>query len=318
MILSSIVSRLAVSGHKIHNEYPFCFCLFNGIRHAINEPIDLGAFPELGPFEVEFEGIQEIYNCATPTSYMDAKRFALETAFTNSLGVKHVLDVAKQYSARVVHLSSSAVYGDPLPENPHFTEDYWGFIDPVGERAAYNESKRFAETLCTVYQGLGVDVKIARVFSTYGPRMIMAEGRHVPDFVSAAIDNKDIVIYGDEEKSSSFCYVKDMVEGLMKLMSSREAEPVNLGSADDCKLAAIAQQIIELVGSQSKITYEKSLPHMAEQGLPDIKRARELLGWFPIIKLEDGLKETIEYMRSVKSHYEQQGLWEASTLDREE
>lgn len=158
---------------------------FKFIRHDITEPIDLSKYPELGPFELEFEGIQEIYNCATPTSYKDPKRFAMETALVHSLGIKNVLDLAKQHKSHVVHLSSSAIYGDPPPEDGHFKEDYWGFIDPVGPRAAYNEGKRFAEALCTVYREAGLNVAIARIFATYGPRMIMAEGRNVPDFVTA-------------------------------------------------------------------------------------------------------------------------------------
>ncbi|MDP3995530.1 MAG: GDP-mannose 4,6-dehydratase, partial [bacterium] len=292
---------------------------FKFIRHDISMPLDLAQFPELAPFEIEFAGIQEIYNCATPTSYKDPKRFALETALAHSAGVKNILDLAKAHNAKVVHLSSSAIYGDPPPEDSHFTEDYWGFIDPVGARSAYNEGKRFSEALCTVYRDhQGVDAKIARVFSTYGPRMIMAEGRHIPDFIASAIDNKDIAIYGEQEKASTFCYVRDMVEGLMKLMESQEQGPVNIGSDQEYKLSDIAAQVISLAGSTSKIKFEKPLPNMHDQGIPDIKKAKDSLGWFPVVKMEEGLKETIEYMRSVKSQYEAQGLWSESTLDKEE
>ncbi len=292
---------------------------FKFIRHDITEPIDLAKFPELAPFEVAFAGIQEIYNCATPTSYKDPTRFAVETALVHSAGVKNLLDLAKQHGSRMVHLSSSAIYGDPPPEDGHFKEDYWGFIDPVGTRAAYNEGKRFAEALCTVYrERAGVDAAIARIFSTYGPRMIMAEGRHIPDFITAAIDNNAIVIYGDRETKSTFCYVKDTVEGLLKLMESAEHGPVNVGSDQEFKLADIAEQVIALVGSQSKVTFEKPLPDMHDQGVPDIKKAKDALGWFPVVKMEQGLQETIAYMRSIQSHYEQQGLWAESTLDRKE
>lgn len=293
---------------------------FKFIRHDITKSIDLAQFPELAQFEIEFAGIQEIYNCATPTSYKDPKRFAMETALVHSCGVKHLLDLAKQYNARMVHLSSSAIYGDPPPEDGHFKEDYWGFIDPVGPRAAYNEGKRFSEALCTVYRdSAGVDVSIARIFSTYGPRMIMAEGRHVPDFIAAAIDGNDIIIYGEKDTASTFCYVRDTVEGIMKLMeSSSEQGPVNIGSDEEFKLSNIAEQVIRLVGSKSKINFEGALPDMHDQGIPDITKAKDALGWFPVIKMEQGLKETIEYMRSIKSQYEAQGLWEESTLDRKE
>ncbi|OJI06305.1 hypothetical protein BK004_04025 [bacterium CG10_46_32] len=293
---------------------------FKFIRHDITEPIDLAVFPELAPFEIEFAGIQEMYNCATPTSYKDPKRFAMETALMHSVGIKNILDLAKRHTAKVVHLSSSAIYGDPPPEQGHFKEDYWGFINPVGERAAYNEGKRFSETMCTVYREKeGLAISIARIFSTYGPRMIMAEGRHIPDFITAAIDNKDIVIYGDKEKTSTFCYVKDTVEGIIKLMeASDEMGPINIGSDKEHKLTEIAEQVIALVGSKSKINFAANLPGIAEQGIPDIQKAKDALGWFPVVTLKQGLTESIEYMRSVKSSYEQKGLWDESTLDRKE
>jgi len=149
--------------------------------------------------------------------------------------------------------------------------------------------------------------------------MIMAEGRHIPDFITAAIDNKDIVIYGDKEKTSTFCYVKDTVEGIIKLMeASDEMGPINIGSDKEHKLTEIAEQVIALVGSKSKINFAANLPGIAEQGIPDIQKAKDALGWFPVVTLKQGLTESIEYMRSVKSSYEQKGLWDESTLDRKE
>ena len=307
-----------VSGSIINIERLLQSPDFKFIRHDITQPIDLVSYPELAPFEVEFEGVQEVYNCATPTSYKNPKKFLEQTALTNSFGTKHALDLAKQYSCTMVHLSTSAVYGEPLPEDPHFSEEYWGFVSPVDSRATYNEGKRFSETLCTVYREQGLNVHIARIFSTYGPRMIMDEGRHIPDFVSAALDNKDIVIYGDKEKTSSFCYIKDTIEALRKLASSGEFGPVNIGNPEEHRLVDVAKKVIELTQSKSKIVFEQSLPGMHDQGLPNITFAREHLGWFPVATIEDGLRETIEYMRSVKSHYVEQGLWDQSTLDREE
>lgn len=292
---------------------------FKFIRHDITKPIDLSKFPELAPYEIEFSGIQEIYNCATPTSYKEAKKFSDETALTNSIGMKNVLDLAKKHNAKMVHLSSSAIYGDPPPEDKHFKEDYWGFVSSVDERAAYNESKRFSETLCKAYfDAYGVGVTIARVFATYGPKMIMDEGRHVPDFISAALENKDIVIYGDKDSATSLCYIKDMIEGLIKLVESKKLGPFNIGADTEYKLVDVAQKIIELTSSKSKIKFVKPLEGMHIQGLPDIKAIKDEAGWFPLVKLEDGLKQTVEYMQSVKSRYQQQGLWNSSTLDRKE
>jgi UDP-glucuronate decarboxylase len=292
---------------------------FKFIRHDICEPIELEKYPELDQFEIRFQGIQEIYNCATPTSYREAVKFSDETVLTNSIGVKNVLDLAKKYNSKMVHLSSSAVYGDPLPEDSGFDEDYWGFVSPVDNRAAYNESKRFSETLCkTYYDVFGVIVSVARVFSTYGPRMIMDEGRHIPDFIVSAVDNKDIIIYGDKDISSSFCYVRDTVDGLMKMVESKNFGPYNIGVDEHYKLVDIAQKIINITKSKSKIKFEKPLDGIHEQGVPNITAIKNDLGWFPLIKIDQGLKETVEYMQSVKSHYENEGLWNQSTLDRKE
>lgn len=284
---------------------------FKFIKHDIVEVIDLKSFPELATFQLEFQGIQEIYHCASPTSYKDPKKFALQTALTNTRGTKNILDVAKQYKAKLVHLSSSAIYGDPMPENKYFEETYWGFVNPLGERASYNESKRYAETICDIYrQSEGVDVKIARIFSTYGPRMKMGEGRMIPDFIGNALDKKDIVIYGDADTASSYCYITDTVDALFRIMDGSEVGPLNIGNPEEYKISDIAQKIIADLQSTSKIVYENSLPGLQLQGLPDIKKAKETIGWFPIVALDQGLKETVAYIESARFHYEQKGLWQ--------
>lgn len=300
-----------VSGQEINIDPLLQFPDFKFIRHDVVEPIDLTKFPELVAFNLEFQGIQEIYNCASPTSYKDPKKLPLQTALTNSVGLKNILDLAKIYEAPVVHLSSSVVYGDPLPETKYFSEDYWGFVNPLGDRASYNESKRFAETLCSIYREQeGVDAKVARIFSTYGPRMKMAEGRMIPDFIGNALDNKDIVIYGDAETKSSYCYVKDTVDALFKLMASNDAGPLNIGNPDEYKVSEIAEKIIKILNSQSKIVYEKPLASFQVQGLPDIKKAKERISWFPLTPLEQGLEATIRFIESARFHYEQKGLWQ--------
>lgn len=288
---------------------------FKFIKHDIFEPIELEKYPEYKMFEIEFAGLAEIYNCASPTSYKDPKKLPMQTALTLGRGTKNVLDLGKKYKAKVVHLSTAAIYGDPLPEDKHFKEEYWGFVDPLGERAAYNEGKRFAETLCWVYRGSEeVDAKIARIFPTYGPRMLLGEGRMIPDFIANALDNKDVVIYGGESASSSYCYVKDTVDALFRLMNSSEAGPVNIGADEEYKLSDIVNLIIKLVNSKSKVVFDKPLPHIGQQGLPDLTKAKNSLGWFPLVKLEKGLEETIHYIRSARSRYEQKGLWETDTV----
>lgn len=303
-----------VSGMEINIDRLLQFPDFKFIRHDIIGPINLDSYKELAAFNLEFQGIQEIYNCASPTSYKEPKKLPLQTALTNSQGLKNVLELGRQYSAPVVHLSSSVVYGDPLPETNFFSEDYWGFINPLGERAAYNESKRFGETLCSIYHDQeGMDVKIARIFSTYGPRMKMAEGRMIPDFIANALDGKDLVIYGDENTTSSYCYVKDTVDALFKLMASKEVGPINIGNNEEYRIADIAEKIIKIINSKSKIVFEKPLPGFQVQGLPEIRRAKEKISWFPMIGLDKGLEETISYIESARFHYEQKGLWQMDT-----
>lgn len=323
---SHICERLLQQGHKVicidnfisgseFNVDPFLqLPNFKFIKHDIVEAINLAAWPELAAFEIEFQGIQEIYHCASPTSYKEPKKFALQTALTNTRGTKNILDVAKQYQSKLVHLSSSAIYGDPLPENKFFKEDYWGFVNPLGERASYNESKRYAETICDIYrQSEGVDAKIARIFSAYGPRMKMGEGRMIPDFIANALDNKDIVIYGDSETASSYCYIADIVDALLKLMDGSEPGPLNIGNPEEYKISDIAQKIIASLQSTSKIVYEKPLPDLQIQGLPDIKKAKETIGWFPVVPLDQGLKETISYIESARFRYQEKGLWQTDT-----
>ncbi|MBI4135107.1 MAG: NAD-dependent epimerase/dehydratase family protein [Candidatus Sungbacteria bacterium] len=298
------------SGHEMNIDHLLQEENFTFIKHDITTPINLVSHPELKKFQVAVAGIQEVYNCATPTAYKDAKKLPIETALTNSIGVKNVLELAREHNAAMVHLSTSAIYGDPLPETKYFTEDYWGYINPVGERASYNESKRFAETLCTIYREQeNVNVSIARIFATYGPRMKMGAARMIPDFIGNALDNKDVVIYGDENSKRGYCYVQDVVDGVFKLMAAKDFGPVNIGNPDEQNLANIAKTVIAKLGSKSKIVYEKTPDGLHVEGLPDIKRAKETLSWYPVVPLADGLEKTIHYIQSARSRYEQAGLW---------
>lgn len=274
---------------------------FEFIKHDLSQPIDLEALPELKPFQIAFQGLQEIYHGACPTSPRDYNRFPIETLLASADGTKHVLEMARKYEARVVFTSSSAIYGEPL-ENASYPESYWGYIDPIGPRSCYNEGKRFAESLAANYHRVyKVDAKIARIFNTYGPRMKLTDGRMIPDFVANAMQGKPVTIYGEPEDTSTYCYVSDLVEGLLRLMRSNEAGPVNLGNPEVYRIVEVAKKVIELVGGDSEVAFEARLPYTARQGVPDISLAKEKLGWFPVVPLEEGLKRTIDFMKGAPS-----------------
>lgn len=267
------------------------------LRTDITQPIDLKAFPELDIFQVEFQGIQEVYYLASPSVQLGFENFAVSTARANSVGVLHALDIAKQYNAKFLLASTRSVYGDPLEGQTSFPEEYWGFVDPTGDRACYNEGKRFAETLVSTYHtSYNLDTKIARIFNVYGPRMLMNSGRMIPDFVTAAIQKQDVVIYGDGTEEDSYCYVDDMVQGLVALMQSTVNEPINLGNPEAYRIIDIARKIIALVQSPSNILFEDAIHGLVRFASPDISRARRYLGWFPVTPLDVGLQKTVEDM----------------------
>ncbi len=290
---------------------------FTFIKHDIVSPIQIFDYPELSKFQIEVAGIQEIYNCATPTTYKDSKKLPVHTALTNSLGVKNMLEFAMAQKAKIVHLSSSAIYGERLPDKNSFNEDYWGYVNPVGERASYNESKRFAETLCSIYKDQNfAEVSIARIFSVYGPRMKIGEARMIPDFIGNALDDKDIVIYGDEETRKAYCYVDDIIDGIFKLMSSKEFGPINLGNPEDHNVTEIANKIIKILGSKSKIVYEKPPDGLKAESLPEIRRAKETISWYPVVPIDVGLEKTVRFIQSARSRYEQAGLWNMDSPEK--
>ncbi len=270
---------------------------FKFIRHDITKPVVFEDYPELKPFRISFQGIQEIYHLACPTSPKDYHIHQVETLLANSLGTKNALDLAVQFKAKFLHLSSSAIYGEPYESKP-FPESYWGFIDPVGPRASYAEGKRFAECLIVNYRlKFGIDAKILRVFNTYGPRMKLTDGRMIPDFVRDALESKDLIIYGDPHSLSTFNYASDLIEATLKMMASAESGPINIGNPEPTTMQHVAELVLKNVESSSKIQYHEELPYNARQGIADITLAKEKLGWFPVVPLEEGLRRTIEYMK---------------------
>jgi len=274
---------------------------FKFIRHDITEPIDLRQYPELAPFKIEFQGIREIYNCACPTSpkYFDQNKIA--TLLANSYGVKNGLDLAVKYGAKFLHFSSSVIYGPRREGNPKIKESDLGQVDLLSPRSSYDEGKRFAETIVTNYREvLKVDAKIIRLFRIYGPRMKLNDGQMIPDFIAAALDNRDLLIQGDHAFSSSLCYVSDVIDASLKIMEHDHAGPLNIGSDQDINLTDLANKIIKITNSRSKITYQEKHLFFTELSLPNIDLARNELGWMPIMTLEKGLEKTIYDLRANK------------------
>ena len=272
---------------------------FEFIRHNISKPLDLKEYHELDKFKIRFQGIQEIYHLACPTSPKNFNDLRIKTLRANSYGTVNVMELALEYKAKVVFTSSMVVYGPRFAKAPPYAEDYLGYVNFSGPRSCYDEGKRFAETVVVTYRDMyNLEAKIARIFRTYGPRLSLFDGHMVPDFVLQALNNKPMIIYGDENFSTSLCYVSDVVEGLIKIMKSSEFGPMNFGYDREFKMVDIANKIKEMTNSNSSIVFRDPLLFMTPLGLPDITLAKEKLGWYPLISLEDGLTQTIEYVKA--------------------
>jgi len=271
---------------------------FEFIKHDINQPLDLDKFDELKKFKVKFQGIQEIYHLACPTSPKNFENLKMQSLLANSAAVINTLNLAVQYKAKHVFASSSVVYGDATDQKNIFKETDLGIVNQLSPRACYDEGKRFAETCAETYrQVYGIDSKIARVFKTYGPRMRIFEGHLIPDFIINALESKDLVLYGDETFSAALCYVSDVIDGLVRFMSADpEVRLVNLGGDRIYKMSDIAEMIIKMTNSSSKLTYEEPLLFLTRKGAPDLAYAKDALGWFPLVNLENGLEKTIDYV----------------------
>lgn len=249
------------------------------------------------PFKVKGK-IDEIYNLACPASPADFPKFPIEILLTSSIGVKNMLDLAVKHKARFFHTSSSEVYGD-AKEHPQ-KETYWGNVNPIGVRSCYDEGKRFAESLIENYRKkYNLETKIVRVFNTYGPKMRPDDGRAISNFITQALKGKDLTVYGKGAQTRSFCYITDMIEGIIKMMESSETGPINLGNPDEYKILDLAKKIIALTGSKSKIAFARLPADDPTRRKPDITLAKKKLGWKPKVPLEEGLEQTIEYFRKI-------------------
>lgn len=273
------------------------------INHDVNEPLDLTSYPELAQFRVEFQGVQEVYHLACPTSpknFMDHRIASLDA---NTLGMKYSLEIARQYNAKYLFASSSVVYGMRRTDDPYFLESFVGALDQYSPRACYDLGKKFAETMVhTYHEAHGLRTRVARIFRTYGPRMILNNGHMIPDFIVQALQNQELLVYGDETFRTSLCYVSDVVDGLMRLMSSTQDDiTANIGSDQDVPILTVAEKIIRLTNSQSHIRFEAPLLFMTPLGLPVITHAKDDLGWIPVVTLERGLQMTIDYAKAERS-----------------
>ncbi|HEY4423686.1 MAG TPA: UDP-glucuronic acid decarboxylase family protein [Pyrinomonadaceae bacterium] len=257
---------------------------FELLRHDVTEPILLE--------------VDQIYNLACPASPVHYQYNPVKTVKTNVMGAINMLGLAKRVRARILQASTSEVYGDPLV-HPQ-TEDYWGNVNPIGIRSCYDEGKRIAETLMMDYHRQNkVDIRIARIFNTYGPRMLEDDGRVVSNFIVQALRGQALTLYGEGQQTRSFCYVNDLIEGLIRLMNVDDLhEPVNLGNPGEFTIMQLAEEVIKACDSKSGFTYLPLPADDPRQRKPDITRAQSALGWNPTIPLRDGLKRTVEDFKS--------------------
>ncbi|GHV19841.1 epimerase [Planctomycetales bacterium] len=258
---------------------------FSFLQHDICEPIPIAG------------AIDYVLNFASPASPPDYLRLPLETLMVGALGARSALELARKNGARFLHASTSECYGDPLvnPQN----EDYWGNVNPIGQRSVYDEAKRFAEALTMTYhRERQVETRLARIFNTYGPRMRLDDGRALPTFMAQALRGEPLTVYGDGSQTRSFQYVDDLVEGVWRLLHSDEVTPVNIGNPEEVSMLAFAREIIELTGSKSEIVFQPLPPDDPKLRCPDIAKARRLLDWEPRVKRREGLRRTVEYFQA--------------------
>ncbi|MDQ8202504.1 SDR family oxidoreductase [Pelagicoccus sp. SDUM812003] len=293
---SHLCERLLSEGHEV-------ICLDNlftgrkrNIAHLLENPyFEFVRHDVIDSFKFE---VDQIYNLACPASPPHYQYNAIKTIKTSVMGAINCLGLAKRVRARVFQASTSEVYGDPLV-HPQ-PESYWGHVNPIGARSCYDEGKRCAETLFFDYHRQnGVDIRIVRIFNTYGPRMLPNDGRVVSNFIVQALKGEDITVYGDGSQTRSFCYYSDLIEGFIRLMNKDEViGPINIGNPGEFTMLELAQEVLGLVDSKSKIVHLDLPSDDPKQRQPDISEAKAKLGWEPTVSLREGLKETIDYFRN--------------------
>ena len=295
---SHLCTRLVNEGHDVICLDNFFTGSKDNIKHLMgNHHFEVVRHDVTYPYSAE---VDEIYNLACPASPIHYQHDPIQTAKTSVMGAINMLGLAMRLDAKILQASTSEVYGDPII-HPQ-PESYWGNVNPVGYRSCYDEGKRCAETLfMDYYRQNQTRIKIIRIFNTYGPRMLPNDGRVVSNFIIQALNNEDITIYGDGKQTRSFQYIDDLIEGMVRMMDTEDdfTGPINIGNPNEFPVLELAERVIRMTGSTSKIVFKPLPTDDPNQRQPDIKLAKEKLGWQPTVELEDGLKRMIEYFKNV-------------------
>ena len=295
---SHLCTRLVNEGHDVICLDNFFTGSKDNIKHLMgNHHFEVVRHDVTYPYSAE---VDEIYNLACPASPIHYQHDPIQTAKTSVMGAINMLGLAMRLDAKILQASTSEVYGDPII-HPQ-PESYWGNVNPVGYRSCYDEGKRCAETLfMDYYRQNQTRIKIIRIFNTYGPRMLPNDGRVVSNFIIQALNNEDITIYGDGKQTRSFQYIDDLIEGMVRMMDTEDdfTGPINIGNPNEFPVLELAERVIRMTGSISKIVFKPLPTDDPKQRQPDIKLAKEKLGWQPTVELEDGLKRMIEYLKNV-------------------
>ncbi len=294
---SHLTDLLLARGHKVIGIDNFVTGTVDNISHLGGNPHFKFIQQDVSEFIFLNDPVNYVWHFASPASPVDYLELPIQTLKVGSLGTHKALGLAKNKRARFLLASTSEIYGDPLV-HPH-TEDYWGNVNPIGPRGCYDEAKRFAEAMAMAYhREHKVETRIVRIFDTYGPRMRLHDGRVVPSFISQALKNKPVTVFGRGRQTRSFCYVSDLIEGIYRLMMSRYDQPMNIGNPAELTVLEFAREIIRATRSRSKIAFKPLPQDDPKQRQPDVARARKILKWEPKVPLARGLMETIAYFKT--------------------
>lgn len=301
---SHLCERLVAQGHEVLGIDNYFTGRRSNVAHLLSKPnFEMMRHDVTFPLFVE---VDEIYNLACPASPVHYQHDPVQTTKTSVHGAINMLGLAKRTGAKILQASTSEVYGDP-DQHPQ-TEEYWGNVNPIGPRSCYDEGKRCAETLFFDYHRQNnVRIKVMRIFNTYGPRMHPEDGRVVSNFIMQALTGQPITIYGDGNQTRSFCYVDDLIDGMMKLMQSPDdiTGPINIGNPGEFTIRKLAEKVVEMVGNEAQLVFRDLPVNDPMQRRPDIGKARSILGWQPTVELEQGLGKTIDYFRTFLKQKEQ-------------